>query len=296
MKWIVPPEWEGERADRVLAQLSGASRAAARAAIDAQTVNLDGQAVAARTRVHAAAVFEGEVGDLRVPLAAERVSFGVAYEDRDVAVVDKPAGIVTHPGAGRTGGTLAAGLLERWPHIRGVGAEDRWGIVHRLDKDTSGLLAVALTPTAFEGLSEEIRRRAVTREYLAIVVGRLDVPTGTIDAPIMRDPNRPTRMRVHPEGRPSVTHYKVIEDLGGRVLLRVTLETGRTHQIRVHLASIGVAVAGDRVYGNGRGSSRLFLHAARLAFDHPCGGDRIDVSSDLPDDLAAVLSAARSGR
>lgn len=295
MSWVVPSAWDGERFDRVLSHLSGASRSAARAAIEGGDVTLDGEVAAPSTRVSTGAVLDGAIPVVESVLEPEPVPFEVRHEDDHLAVVDKPAGIVTHPGAGNATGTLAAGLLHRWPSIRGVGAEDRWGIVHRLDRDTSGLLVVSLTHDAHTGLSAAIKRREVTREYLALVVGVPEATTGTVDAPILRDHRRHTRMRVHRDGRPSVTHYRVEETLGGLALLRVTLETGRTHQIRVHMASIGLPVAGDRLYGNGRGSDRLFLHAIRLAFEHPISGDRIDVASPLPEDLATTLVDAREG-
>jgi len=289
MRWIVPELWDGVRVDKALARIAGVSRAAARTAIEEGEVLLDGALVAASAKVSTGAVLQGEVPDLTRSLEPEDVPFDVRYEDEYLAIVDKPAGIVTHPGAGNATGTLAAGLLYRWPSIRGVGAEDRWGIVHRLDRDTSGLLVVALTADSYEQLSGAIKRREVTREYMALVIGEPEAPSGTIDAPILRDPRRHTRMRVHPDGRPSVSHYRIERTSGEMTLLRVTLETGRTHQIRVHLSSIGLPVAGDRIYGNGRGSPRLFLHAARLRLDHPVGGLPVEVTSELPDDLAQVL-------
>lgn len=289
MSWVVPSSWDGERFDRVLAHLAGISRAAAQGAIESGAVTLDGAMAGVTTRVQAGAFLAGEVPASHHVLEPEAVDFVVLHEDEHIAVVEKPAGVVTHPGAGNRSGTLAAGLLHRWPSIRGVGAEDRWGIVHRLDRDTSGLLVVALTSTAYERLSAAIKQREVTREYLALVMGVVDVPTGTVEAPIMRDPRRPTRMRVHADGKQAVTHYRVEARCAGSTLLRVTLETGRTHQIRVHLSSIGLTVAGDRLYGNGRGSPRLFLHAARLALSHPVDGGEIDVVSTLPTDLQHVL-------
>ncbi len=292
MTWVIPPEWDGERVDRTLAHLSGSSRAAARAAIDSGAVLLDGSTTGPAARVVAGAVLYGEVPQLRTPLEAEHVPFAVLYEDDDLAVVNKPAGVVTHPGAGRRRGTLAGGILHRWPEVRGVGEEDRWGIVHRLDRDTSGLLVVALSQTAYSGLSTAIRERRVTREYLALVLGHPGSPTGTVDAPISRHPRKATRMRVDQEGRRAVTHFRTELNIGDTTLLRVTLETGRTHQIRVHMASIGLPVAGDGVYGKGHGSPRLFLHAARLAFEHPVTGVPIDVSSELPQDLQRVLQGA----
>jgi len=292
MSWLVPPEWDGQRADKVLAHLSERSRAAVRRALEEETVSLGGTAVEPRHRVTAGEEFSGEIPELHHPLEPEPIAFLVVFEDPHVAVVDKPAGVVMHPGAGRRTGTLAAGLLERWPHIRGVGIEDRWGIVHRLDRDTSGLLAVALTAEAYLGLSEAIKRREVTREYLCLVSGSPASQTGTIEAPISRDQRRPARMRVDPNGRRAVTHYRVERSWDDGALLRVNLETGRTHQIRVHLASIGLPVAGDRTYGRGAGRHRQFLHATRLAFAHPVTGEAVDVESPLPADLASVLPPA----
>jgi 23S rRNA pseudouridine1911/1915/1917 synthase len=289
MTWPVPAEWVGDRADKVLAHVSGRSRADARRALEEETVTVDGTSVAARYRVAEGDTFVGEIPDRITALEPERVTFGVALEDQHLAVIEKPPGVVTHPGAGRQTGTLAGGLLHRWPEIRGVGVENRWGIVHRLDRDTSGLLVVALTTEAYEGLSEAIRMRRVTREYLCLVGGSPPSPTGTIEAPIMRDPHRPMRMRIDAEGRPAVTHYRVERSWNGGALLRVILETGRTHQIRVHMTSIGLPVAGDRTYGDGSKDHRLFLHATRLAFDHPVTGRPIDIESPLPEDLASVL-------
>jgi 23S rRNA pseudouridine1911/1915/1917 synthase len=295
MSWTVPLEWDGERADRVLANLSGRSRADVRAAIESGSVVVDGAAVEPRTKVAHGSEFTGDIPDRNKPMQPETVPFVVVYEDEDVAVIDKPAGVVTHPGAGNREGTLAAGLLDRWPRIRGVGADERWGIVHRLDRDTSGLLLVGLSPAGYEGLSEAIRSRAVTREYLALVAGAPATATGTIEAPIGRDPRRPTRMRIDPDGRRAVTHYRV-EAAGDHVtLLRVTLETGRTHQIRVHLASIDLPVIGDRTYGRAAGSPRVFLHAARLSLVHPISGEPLEAEAGLPGDLADVLAGLGLG-
>jgi 23S rRNA pseudouridine1911/1915/1917 synthase len=290
----VPAEYDGERTDLVLSRVGGMSRDAARSLIVAGGVVCDGRAVAMpRAAVAAGSVLEFEPPPGATPLEPEEVAFDVMYEDAHVAVVSKPAGVVTHPGAGETGATLAAGILHRWPAVRGVGGENRWGIVHRLDRDTSGLMAIALTAEAERGLRAAIKARRVSREYLAMVHGVPATPTGTIDAPIGRDPTRPTRMRIDPSGRGAVTHFRVEEDLGEMTLLRVTLETGRTHQIRVHLATIGLPIAGDRVYGKAAGSPRVFLHAARLVFEHPVTGEPIETVSPLPPDLAAALAAAR---
>lgn len=291
MKATVSADQGGQRCDLVVARLGAISRAAARSLVESGEVTVDGVVVdSPRAIVPAGAVVEFPPPPPDPGLQPESVPFGVIYEDGHLAVVDKPFGVVTHPGAGETGPTLAAGVLHRWPAVRGVGDADRWGIVHRLDRDTSGLLVIALDADAERGLRQAIREHRVVREYLALVHGAPGAPTGTIEAPLARDPSRPTRMRLDPTGRPAVTHYRVERTFDTMTLLRVTLETGRTHQIRVHLAAIDLPVAGDRVYGRGAGSPRLFLHATRLAFDHPVTGVPIVADSPLPSDLAAVLA------
>ena len=296
MRAQVPAALDGERADLIVSRLGELSRARARRLADEGGVVVDGVVVPAKARLSAGAVVEFTPPPPDPGLIAEEVPFGVPYEDQHLAVIDKPAGIVTHPGAGSRRGTLAAGVLNRWPRVRGVGAEDRWGIVHRLDRDTSGLLVVALDEEAYQGLREAMRRRTVERTYVALVAGEPAMPTGTVDAPIGRDPGRPTRMRIDPEGRPARTHYRVESRFDGATLLEVRLETGRTHQIRVHLASIGHPVIGDRVYGRGAGSPRVFLHASAIGFDHPVTGERIAVQSPSPEDLVEVLEElANSG-
>ncbi|HAX82120.1 MAG TPA: RluA family pseudouridine synthase [Actinobacteria bacterium] len=292
MRIVVPAEYDGQRCDLILSRLAAISRSQARDLIASGGVTRNGTPVAApREAVATGTVLEFEPAPPPLPLQPEPVAFGVVYEDAHLAVIDKPAGVVTHPGAGETGPTLAAGVLHRWPSVRGVGAENRWGIVHRLDRDTSGLLVVALDAEAERGLRAAIREHRVVREYLALVHGSPGAPSGTIEAPLERDPVRPTRMRVDSAGRPATTHFRVEERLGALTLLRVTLETGRTHQIRVHLATIGLPVAGDRIYGRTSGSPRTFLHATRLRFDHPLTGTVVDAVSPLPADLAAVLDA-----
>jgi 23S rRNA pseudouridine1911/1915/1917 synthase len=198
-----------------------------------------------------------------------------------------------HPGAGHPDGTLVNGLLARYPEIAGVGDPARPGIVHRLDRDTSGLLVVARSPEAHRRLQELVREREVTREYVALVVGRPRSQRGTIDAPIGRDRHDPLRHSLDTDSpRDAVTHFEVEELHPRHTLLRVTLETGRTHQIRVHLAAIELPVAGDPLYGRPGelGLERQFLHAARLAFTHPITGAAVDVSSALPPDLQAALA------
>lgn len=293
----VPEHLDGERADKVVAVLGGVSRVVAREVVDGNAVVVDGTVVSARDRLAAGSIIEFELPAMAELLTPEDVDFEVRYEDEHLLVVDKPAGLVVHPGAGRTLGTLAAGLLHRYPEIRGVGEEPRWGIVHRLDKDTSGLLVVARTAPVHAALSGMIAAHHVHRGYLALVDGLFDAPRGTIDAPIGPDPNRPTRRVVTPFGRPARTHYRRLEQWPDTSvsLLDVTLETGRTHQIRVHFASIDHPVIGDRWYGKPAriDAPRVFLHAARLAFDHPVTGARVVVESPLPADLRGVLESIR---
>jgi len=294
MKVTVGDELSGERADKIVAVLAGVSRGVARSLIDSGSVHVGGELVAPKDRLEAGMEMSIELPEIEV-LQAEDIPFEVRYEDADVAVIDKPAGIVVHPGTGVQGGTLAGGLLFRWPHIRGVGQENRWGIVHRLDRDTSGLLVVALTEVAYQALTAAIASRQVSRTYLALVQGGFELPAGTIDAPIGRDPRRPTRQVVRREGRPARTHYRRLAGWSDPdvSLLEVQLETGRTHQIRVHLESIGHPVLGDAVYGKHNPAmpdvARIWLHAAALSFTHPIAGVTLDVTSPIPDDLNRTL-------
>jgi 23S rRNA pseudouridine1911/1915/1917 synthase len=224
---------------------------------------------------------------------AEGVEFGIAYEDKDLLVVDKPAGLVVHPAAGHPTGTLAQALA-------GKGGESfRPGIVHRLDRDTSGLLVVAKSEQIHRELQDALRRREIKREYLALVDGRPDARSGTIDAPIGRDRGSRTVMSTRTDKpREAVTHFAIEEELPGTTLLRVRLVTGRTHQIRAHLAAIGYPVCGDAVYGGGHcgrrlGLSRQFLHAANLLFRHPRTGELVTCESKLPADLLRSLEVAQ---
>jgi len=223
----------------------------------------------------------------------EPIELRIAYEDEHLIVVDKPAGLVVHPAPGYAGGTLVDAVVE---HGAAGGEADRPGIVHRLDRDTSGLLIVARSQEAHRRLQRLIRRRAVERTYRVLVHGRPRSRRGRIEAPIGRDRSDPTRHSLDTATpRDAVTHFEVEELLPEHALLRVRLETGRTHQIRVHLAAIDLPVAGDPVYGVGGelGLERQFLHAARLAFPHPLTDERIKVSSPLPADLDAALELAR---
>ncbi len=234
-----------------------------------------------------------------LPTADAAVEFGVVYEDDTVIVVDKPAGLVVHPGAGNLDGTLVSGLLSRYPELEGVGEDPvRPGIVHRLDAGSSGLLVVARTDDAALDLIEQFSDHSATRRYDAVVWGVPDAPHGIIDAPIGRDRGDPLRMAVVAGGRPARTDYRVVGTYSSPALvsrLECRLETGRTHQIRVHLASIGHPLIGDPTYSQRRptlGLTRPFLHAAELAFVHPATGERVTFLSPLAPDLQAWLDAA----
>lgn len=256
---------------------------------------MDGQPAGPDTRVRSGETVVSERPEPERGLRPEPVSFGVLFEDRDVIVVDKPAGLVVHPGSGQKSGTLAAGLLHRYPEIEGVGTAERWGLVHRLDKDTSGALAVARTAQSFEALSDQIRKRTVKRSYLALVDGVPGSPTGAIEAPIGRDPDHPMRRAVIQGGKYARTRFEIDEAFQESrcALLRVVLDTGRTHQIRVHLSAIGHPVIGDRTYGKltAVSSPRPFLHASSLELTHPIDGRRLTVDSPLPADLRSVLDS-----
>ncbi|HKG39468.1 MAG TPA: RluA family pseudouridine synthase [Conexibacter sp.] len=287
---------EGERLDQLLAEPLG-SRAQAQRAIDAGLVTVDGESRPKRHRVAAGELVEvaPEPAVPGVVDAVEDVPFAILWEDEHLLVVDKPAGVVVHPARGHRGSTLAEALGGR-----AVGGEDpaRAGIVHRLDKDTSGLLVVAKSEAVHRALQEAIRRRDLRREYLALVDGCPPARSGTIDAPIGRDRRVRTRMSTDTDvPRVARTHFELERALPGYALLRVTLETGRTHQIRVHLEAIGHPVAGDPEYGKAGdlGLSRQFLHAARLAFAHPVTDEPVDVTSPLPPDLASVLARLNTG-
>jgi 23S rRNA pseudouridine1911/1915/1917 synthase len=253
-------------------------------------VRVDGAAAPKSHSVRAGETVEvdpEEPAEVVVPAAP----FAIAYEDEHLLVVDKPAGVVVHPGRSRPTGTLAQALAG----LAAGGDPQRPGIVHRLDKDTSGLLVVARTEEAFDALRAMIKAREVVREYLALVMGRPESRTGTIDAPIGRDRHARTRVSTDTdEPREARTHFELDRAFAEASLLRVRLETGRTHQIRVHLAAIGLPVAGDREYGvpDAFGLERQFLHAARLVFAHPVTGAEVDISSPLPDDLEEALRRA----
>jgi 23S rRNA pseudouridine1911/1915/1917 synthase len=282
---------EGARLDAFLAGPLG-SRARAQRLIEAGAVRVDGAAVPKRHRVSAGETVTVEERAPAAPPGEVAVAeFAVPYQDEHLLVVDKPAGVVVHPARGHRSGTLAQALAG----VAGGGDEDRPGIVHRLDRDTSGLLVVARSPEAHRRLKAALQGREITREYAALVEGRPPARRGTIDAPIGRDRRVRTRMSTDTDDpRDAVTHFEIERALPSTTLLRVRLETGRTHQIRAHLLAIGHPVAGDPEYGTAGllGLERQFLHAARLAFPHPFTGEPVDVASELPQDLRVALERA----
>jgi 23S rRNA pseudouridine1911/1915/1917 synthase len=293
-----------ERLDRYLVRaLSDLSRSQAQRLIRDGLVVLDG--VTPKPGAH---VRPGMRVVVRIPpsssegVLAQPIPLDVIYEDDDLLVVNKPPGMVVHPGHGHPQGTLVNALLSRYPHLD-VGDSGRPGIVHRLDRDTSGLIVAAKTEHALEHLRRQFKSRSVRKTYLALVRGRPPAPEGIIEAPIGRDPRQRQRMAVIAAGRPARTRYEILEDLGDYSLLAVSPETGRTHQIRVHLAWLGVPVAGDPVYGQGRatrrvendiGLKRQFLHAWRLSFERPGGKGEVTLEAPLPADLRLVVDAFRT--
>ena len=223
-------------------------------------------------------------------LTPQRIPLDLAYQDEDVAVVNKPAGLPVHPGPGHPDGTLVNGLLALCPDIQGIGGDIRPGIVHRLDKDTSGLMVVAKTHAAHQSLSGQLKSRRVTKGYIALATGQVTPDEGLIDAPIGRDSRNRKRMAVAAGGREARTRYRTLGNPSGHTLLELLLETGRTHQIRVHLAYLGHPLLGDDTYGRASPLlARQFLHAHRLGFEHPGSGEWMEFHSGLPDDLTAVL-------
>jgi len=289
----VPAEAAGIRLDRFLAAPLG-SRARAQALIDSQRVLVDGRARAKRHPVRPGERIEVDAAESVAASPASPAGFSIFHEDEHLLIVEKPAGVVVHPARGHRTGTLAQALAGR-----GAGGDEPWraGIVHRLDRDTSGLLVVAKSDSVHRMLKALLSKRRLRREYVALVEGRPAARRGTIEAPIGRHRHERVLMSIdsdHP--RPARTHFEIERMLTEATLLAVVLDTGRTHQIRVHMAAIGHPVCGDPQYGTvGRyGLQRQFLHAARLAFEHPVTGEALDVRSPLPQDLAAALQRAEA--
>jgi 23S rRNA pseudouridine1911/1915/1917 synthase len=304
---IVPAALDGVRIDRVVALLTGLARSQVVRLVDRGEVRLDGCPVSERSRrVQAGELLTVEVPGPdapAAPLPEPDVPVQVVHADADVIVVNKPPGLVVHPGAGHERGTLVNGLLARFPDLVEAGVENgRPGIVHRLDKGTSGLLVVVRTPSAGESLIRQLHDRQVEREYSALVWGSVAAGSGLIDAPLGRAEANPTRVAIRSGGKPARTRYWVegrFSSPAAASLLQCRLETGRTHQIRVHLAAIGHPVAGDPQYGGGHwpaglprlAPGRVWLHASRLSFQHPATGQRVTFTAPLPSDLESVLAA-----
>ena len=304
MREQIPNALDGERVDRVAALMTGFSRSAiARLISDGKVIRNEERVVNGSDRVA-----QGDHVEVEMPIKEEvskalvpdeSVEFEVVHEDEAVIVVNKPIGLVVHPGAGRNDSTLAHGLLARYPEIAEVGAVERPGIVHRLDRDTSGLLICARTNEALTYLSEALSARQMHRSYLTIVAGCPEAPTGTIDAPIGRSRRSRTRMTVTEDGREARTHYEVLETWrypDPASLLRCTLDTGRTHQIRVHLRAINSPVLGDSIYGKKDpfGVGRPLLHAAEISFLHPVSAEEMWFTSEPPADFRHALDAFRA--
>jgi 23S rRNA pseudouridine1911/1915/1917 synthase len=294
----LPAALEGERLDRAIALLAGVSRSLAAQLVAAGRVRVDGRTATGRSRRLAA----GEVIEVDLPETPQglcpstSMDVPVLFADEALIVVDKPAGVVVHPGAGTSGPTLVEGLLARYPELAGVGDPERPGIVHRLDRGTSGLLVVGRSEAARAALVAQVAARRVERRYVALVSPPPPSDRGVVDAPIGRSTTDRTRMAVSAEGRPARTRYRVLGTSGGQqtvALVECALETGRTHQIRVHLAALGSPVVGDERYGrrgDWLGLERPFLHAFRLVLDHPVTGQRLRFTSPLPDDLGTALA------
>jgi 23S rRNA pseudouridine1911/1915/1917 synthase len=278
--FTVEPAEAGERLDRLAARRLGLSRSLIQRLIGNGSLLVDGEEASPSYKVK-----DGELIEARLPeegLSPEDISVPVLFEDGYILVVDKPAGLLVHPGAGNPSGTLVNALLGKG--IAGGEDPSRPGVVHRLDRDTSGLIVLAKGEPAYSRLVEMMSARRVQRVYRAVVVGEGLPETGTIDSPVGRDPDNPTLMAAG-VGKPAITHFEVVADSARYSMLRVRLETGRTHQIRVHLSAIGFPVYADPLYGEPVPGRRLWLHAERLGFEHPLSGELLEFWSEIPDDL-----------
>jgi 23S rRNA pseudouridine1911/1915/1917 synthase len=297
----VSAEREGARLDSYLSGVSGLSRSKVQKLIADGLVLIDGEPARKNHLVS-----KGEKVSWRVPapppedILPQEIPLTVVFKDEHLAVIDKPASMVMYPGPGHASDTLANALMALFPEMEGVGGRGRPGVFHRLDRGTSGLVAVALTEASFRAMVELMKERGVERDYTALITGDLTSGSGTIDAPVARSRGNRKRMAVDMvAGKRAVSRFKVVERFGGEfTLVEVSLDTGRTHQIRVHFHHIGHPVAGDPEYSRGRSSrelglTRQFLHAHRLSFTHPMTGERVYLLSELPQDLAGVLDSLR---
>jgi 23S rRNA pseudouridine1911/1915/1917 synthase len=304
-RMVVADEFGGTRADAGLAGLMGISRSLAATLIAEGNVLSRGKKLGKSARLVAGDVLEVTVPERRDPLeVVEEVVEGlkILLDDDDFVVVDKPVGVAAHPSPGWVGPTVVGGLAGAGYRISTSGAPERVGIVHRLDVGTSGVMVVAKTERAYTALKRAFKERTVDKVYHAVVQGLPDPLEGTIDAPIGRHPGHDWRFAVIEDGRPSITHYEVLEAFGKATLVEVHLETGRTHQIRVHFSALRHPCAGDLTYGADPrlaatlGLTRQWLHARQLGFDHPVTGERVTVTSEYPQDLAYALEVLESGQ
>ncbi len=298
----VPDGLEGLRLDVALARLFGFSRTVAAELVDEGRVRVDGSAALRSARVHGGDWLEIELPEPDPPAAASTEpvdGLRLLYEDDDVVAVDKPLGVAAHPSPGWTGPTVVQGLAARGTRIATSGAAERQGVVHRLDAGTTGVMVVAKSERAYTVLKRAFKERRVDKRYGALVQGHPDPTRGTIDAPIDRHPSSDYRFAVVAGGRPSITHYDTVEAFRAATLLDVRLETGRTHQIRVHMAAVRHPCVGDLTYGadpvlaRRLGLTRQWLHARQLSFHHPVSGERVTITSTLPDDLQHALDVLR---
>lgn len=293
---------DGLRLDQFVASaVSSLSRTEVQRLIKAGEILVDGKPQKSSYRLTA-----GEAITVHLPVPqdrtvlAEDIPLDVLYEDFDLVAINKPAGMVVHPAHGSESGTLVNAALARWPEMRRVTGEERAGVVHRLDKDTSGVIVMAKSSAALKALQAQFKARTTKKRYLALVEGVPPSSRGVIEAPIARDPRQRKRMAVVPKGRPAITRYELLEDFGSHSLVDIDLLTGRTHQVRVHFAWLGHPVAGDRIYGYRKPTiplaDRIFLHAAALEVDSPSTGQRLHFEASLPPELAAILDELRSRR
>jgi 23S rRNA pseudouridine1911/1915/1917 synthase len=297
----VPDGLDGSRVDAALAKMLGFSRTFAAEVAEAGGVELDGVAVGKSDRVHAGGWLDVEWQPKEEPriVPVQVPDLGIAYQDDHIVVVDKPVGVAAHPSLGWEGPTVLGALAAAGVRVATSGASERQGIVHRLDVGTSGLMVVAKTEHAYTVLKRAFKERTVDKIYHAVVQGHPDPLVGTIDAPIGRHPSHSWKFAVTPDGKDSVTHYETIEAFRGASLLEIHLETGRTHQIRVHMAAHRHPCVGDPLYGadptlSARlGLTRQWLHARELSFAHPATGDWVTFTSEYPDDLAHALAVLR---
>lgn len=298
-QYPVPEGVAGERVDVALTRMLGLSRSKAADLLEAGAVTIDGRPARKSDRLPPHGIIGVDEVSAQVPHTEPLADLDVIYDDDDIVVVDKPVGVASHPSPGWTGPTVVGSLAAAGYVVSDLGAAERQGIVHRLDVGTSGLMVVAKSARAYTDLKTQFRERLVDKTYHAVVQGHLDPLSGTIDAPVGRHPQSDYRFAVVSDGRPSVTHYETLEAFPHASLVEVKLETGRTHQIRVHMSAMRHPCVGDLTYGadptlaRRLGLARQWLHATRLAFDHPGTGERVEFTSPYPEDLSLALERLR---